>query len=110
MYFKVGISIHEMLHAAGLMHEQSRSDRDEYIRMIKENLKENIDNGNMAKTSTFDFNAYDYESIMQYSLWVRIHSNHVVLAAMQNLKIKVVVFLKNFLGKRHCNVNDFDVQ
>ncbi|XP_052706401.1 uncharacterized protein LOC128181881 [Crassostrea angulata] len=65
----VGISIHEMLHAAGLMHEQSRSDRDEYIRMIKENLKENIDNGNMAKTSTFDFNAYDYESIMQYSLW-----------------------------------------
>lgn len=96
MYFKVGISIHEMLHAAGLMHEQSRSDRDEYIRMIKENLKENIDNGNMAKTSTFDFNAYDYESIMQYSLWVRIHSNHVVLAAMQNLKIKVVVFLKTF--------------
>ena len=69
---KVGISIHEMLHAIGLMHEQSRSDRDEYIRMIEENLKENINNGNMAKTSTFDYNAYDYESIMQYGLWVII--------------------------------------
>ncbi|XP_022321438.2 uncharacterized protein LOC111123420 isoform X1 [Crassostrea virginica] len=65
----VGISIHEMLHAIGLMHEQSRSDRDEYIRMIEENLKENINDGNMAKFSTFDYNAYDYESIMQYSLW-----------------------------------------
>lgn len=61
-----------MLHAIGLMHEQSRSDRDEYIRMIEENLKENINDGNMAKTSTFDYNAYDYESIMQYSLWVII--------------------------------------
>lgn len=68
-----------MLHASGLMHEQSRSDRDEYIRMIEENLKENINNGNMAKTSTFDFNAYDYESIMQYSLWVRNDSNHILL-------------------------------
>lgn len=68
-----------MLHASGLMHEQSRSDRDEYIRMIEENLKENIINGNMAKTSTFDFNAYDYESIMQYSLWVGNDSNHILL-------------------------------
>lgn len=68
-----------MLHASGLMHEQSRSDRDEYIRMIEENLKENINNGNMAKTSTFDFNAYDYESIMQYSLWVGNDSNHILL-------------------------------
>ena len=54
------------------MHEQSRSDRDEYIRMIEENLKENINDGNMAKFSTFDYNAYDYESIMQYGLWVII--------------------------------------
>jgi hypothetical protein len=61
-----------MLHAIGLMHEQSRSDRDDYIRMIKENLKDNINNGNMAKTSTFDHNPYDYESIMQYGLWVTI--------------------------------------
>lgn len=77
--------------------------------MIKENLKENIDNGNMVKISMFDFNVYDYESIMQYSLWVRIYLNYVVLVVMQNLKIKVVVFFKNFLGKCYCNIYDFDV-
>ena len=64
------VAVHEMLHAVGLMHEQSRSDRDDYIRMIAENLKHNINNGNLAKTSTFDHNPYDYESVMQYGLKV----------------------------------------
>jgi hypothetical protein len=64
--------VHEMLHAIGLEHEQSRNDRDEYIRLIKENLGENIDDGNIKKASTYDRNPYDYESIMQYRLSVNI--------------------------------------
>lgn len=66
--------VHEMLHAAGFVHEQNRSDRDEYIRLIKENLGDSIDNKNMGKMDTFDRNPYDYESIMQYELHVRISS------------------------------------
>lgn len=61
-----------MLHAAGLLHEHTRSDRDEYVRLIKENLGGNINNINMRKGDTYDLNPYDYESIMQYSLKVRI--------------------------------------
>lgn len=61
-----------MLHAAGLVHEQSRSDRDKYIRLIKENLGGNIYNSNFDKDDTLDQNPYDYESIMQYGLRVRI--------------------------------------
>uniref|UniRef100_K1PS83 Metalloendopeptidase n=1 Tax=Magallana gigas TaxID=29159 RepID=K1PS83_MAGGI len=57
-----------MLHAAGLVHEQSRSDRDKYIRLIKENLGGNIYNSNFDKDDTLDQNPYDYESIMQYGL------------------------------------------
>lgn len=64
-----------MLHAAGLVHEQSRSDRDKYIRLIKENLGGNIYNSNFDKDDTLDQNPYDYESIMQYGLRVRIN-NH----------------------------------
>lgn len=62
-----------MLHAAGLDHEQSRSDRDEYIRLIEENLGGNINNNNFRKDDTFDHNPNDYESILQYGLWVRIN-------------------------------------
>lgn len=61
-----------MLHAAGLVHEHARNDRDEYVRLIKENLGGNINNINMHKADTYDLNPYDYESIMQYSLKVRI--------------------------------------
>lgn len=68
-----------MLHAAGLVHEQSRSDRDKYIRLIKENLGGNIYNSNFDKDDTLDQNPYDYESIMQYGLRVRIiyHGTHL---------------------------------
>lgn len=61
-----------MLHAAGLVHEHARNDRDEYVRLIKENLGGNINNINMHKADTYDLNPYDYESIMQYYLKVRI--------------------------------------
>lgn len=60
-----------MLHAAGFRHEHSRKDRDEYIRLIKENIGY-IDDSNFAKGDTLDRNPYDYESIMQYGLKVRI--------------------------------------
>lgn len=60
-----------MLHAAGFRHEHSRKDRDEYIRLIKENLGYMINDPNFAKGDTLDRNPYDYESIMQYGLKVR---------------------------------------
>lgn len=68
-YFKVQTIGHEMMHAAGFEHEQSRSDRDDYIRVIKENFNFAAFS-QLAKENTTIHNPYDYESVLQYFLTV----------------------------------------
>lgn len=67
---KKGIVIHEMLHAAGFYHQQSASDRDEFVAIKWENIqREHASNFKKYNSSTVtDFSlGYDYESIMHYS-------------------------------------------
>lgn len=60
-------AIHELLHTLGMWHEQSRSDRDEYITVFYQNIAtENAHNFDKEENST-DIGAYDYDSIMHYS-------------------------------------------
>ncbi|KAF7641149.1 hypothetical protein LDENG_00291960, partial [Lucifuga dentata] len=58
---------HEVLHAMGFHHEQKRSDRDQYIRVVLENVipgkEHNFDKVNTLNQGT----TYDYGSVMHYS-------------------------------------------
>ncbi|XP_012691988.2 hatching enzyme 1.2-like [Clupea harengus] len=57
---------HELLHTLGFNHEQTRSDRDRYIRVIWENIIDNKRH-NFNKMKTLNQNTpYDYNSVMQY--------------------------------------------
>ena len=66
----VGSTMHELLHAAGLYHEQARSDRDSNVTIHWENIKD----GKEKAFQTYierglngsDIGGYDYDSIMHY--------------------------------------------
>jgi hypothetical protein len=63
----VGSAIHELGHVAGLWHEQSREDRDQFIRILWENIEEGREyNFDQHITDGDDLGGYDYDSIMHY--------------------------------------------
>ena len=67
-----------MGHAMAQMHEQSRADRDTYINMFFNNIQGGQGNFNMEKVQTHDYNPYDQESVLQYSLYVRTFSPYCI--------------------------------
>ncbi|KAF3686988.1 Low choriolytic enzyme [Channa argus] len=57
---------HELLHALGFNHEQTRSDRDNYIKVLLQNVQSGMEH-NFRKIATLNQGIpYDYNSVMQY--------------------------------------------
>nr|XP_011447760.2 blastula protease 10 isoform X1 [Crassostrea gigas] len=61
--------LHELMHAIGMHHEQSRDDRDRYIKIFYDNIVGGTGNKNMNIYPTFDRYPYDAESVLQYGLY-----------------------------------------
>lgn len=66
-YCSTGNVIHEIGHAFGLWHEQTRNDRDKYVKIHWDNVLANqAYNFQMTGLSGVDLGSYDYNSIMHY--------------------------------------------
>ena len=64
-----GIVLHEMLHALGRWHEQSRPDRDSFVVILTDNVQDNrLNNFVIAaeELATTQDITYDYSSVMHY--------------------------------------------
>ncbi|MFA5939653.1 MAG: M12 family metallopeptidase [Sinimarinibacterium sp.] len=59
--------LHEMGHAAGLLHEHSRNDRDEWITIVDKNIRADAkDAFEQPKRPAVALTKYDYVSVMHY--------------------------------------------
>ncbi|KAL0818107.1 hypothetical protein ABMA28_008636 [Loxostege sticticalis] len=67
---KKGTVLHELLHAVGFMHEQSRPERDDFVTIRYNNIRSGTENNfkKADKKNVDDFGVtYDYNSVMHYS-------------------------------------------
>ena len=66
----VGNAIHEIGHAIGIFHEQSREDRDSHVRINRSNIKiGKRHNFNKENSDALDVGPYDFGSIMHYGCY-----------------------------------------
>ncbi|GFQ66932.1 zinc metalloproteinase nas-13 [Trichonephila clavata] len=67
--YELGTILHELMHVLGFVHEQNRPDRDEFIRVVWDNIQEGAKK-NFQKFSpdvvTTLGSEYDYNSLMHY--------------------------------------------
>ncbi|GCB83897.1 hypothetical protein scyTo_0024829 [Scyliorhinus torazame] len=101
----MGTIEHEFLHALGFWHEQSRSDRDDYVTIVWdkiENGKEhNFDKYDDKETSNLNI-PYDYTSVMHYGSTAFNNGTEPTIVT------KIPDF-RNVIGQR-LDFSDFDVQ
>ncbi|XP_013114159.2 seminal metalloprotease 1 [Stomoxys calcitrans] len=68
--FKLGTIMHEVLHSLGFHHQQCASDRDDFVRIVEENIKDGKESNfkKYDENTVSDFGIqYDYGSILHYS-------------------------------------------
>lgn len=100
-----GTVAHELIHALGFWHEQSRPDRDDYVKIEWDNVspgkEHNFNKYDISHSDTMDF-PYDYNSIMHYD-W-NAFSKSMLKATIVPVQSGVVL-----AGSSYKSLSDIDV-
>ncbi|KAM6937597.1 high choriolytic enzyme 1-like [Xenentodon cancila] len=79
---------HELLHALGFRHEHSRSDRDQHIRILWENIHPDVQYA-FNKHDTLNMNTpYDYNSVMHYHRFAFSTNNKPTIEAFPDASVE----------------------
>jgi len=83
----VGVAIHEMMHALGFFHEQSRRDRDSYIRIMWNNIpgrvRYNFEKYRHGAADTLG-EKYDKKSVMHYGNYAFSTNRQKTIVSISN--------------------------
>ena len=60
------IVVHEIMHALGFNHEQSRDDRDGFVQIQWDNIRDGKAHNFEVADYSWDFRPYDFDSLMHY--------------------------------------------
>lgn len=87
--FRHGTLLHEIAHTLGIWHEQSRPDRDQYIKVRPENM--GCCSSNFRKMSSSHINSlgfdYDLESMMHYGMYAFSNGNGPTIEPLDKTKL-----------------------
>ena len=116
-YCDVGAGIHEIAHAIGLTHEQSREDRDNFVDINYKNIKKKY-NHNFDKSNAKNYDEYDYASIMHYGRWdfsknskktikpINNICNTCYIGQRMGLSDKDIKHLNNLIDGEFCSIQN----
>ena len=118
-YCDQGAVIHEIAHAIGLEHEQTRNDRDYYVDINFDNIEDAYES-NFAKSSAYNWEDYDYGSIMHYGRWDFAEDESIMTITPTNdtngvcyigqrfeLTDQDVIHLNNLIDGDSCSTNSY---
>ena len=91
---KVGTVIHEILHALGFYHEQSRFDRDNYVKINFRNIPNDkvVNFEKMPKDDSKTFNVkYDMRSVLHYSAYAFSKNNKMTIESRSDKSLNKVM-------------------
>ncbi|KAL6461631.1 hypothetical protein MHYP_G00297750 [Metynnis hypsauchen] len=84
-----GVIQHELLHALGFDHEQTRSDRDQHVRILFQNIIPGHE-GNFRKIQTNNLRTpYDYSSIMHYGKYAFSRNRQPTIIPIPNPNVAI---------------------
>ncbi|KAG8001033.1 High choriolytic enzyme 1, partial [Nibea albiflora] len=78
---------HELLHALGFNHEQTRSDRDNHIKVLLHNVQSGMEHNFRKKATLNQGTPYDYNSVMQYHKYAFSKNNQPTMLPIPNSNV-----------------------